>query len=138
MKSKLIFAAATLAICLVACEKKEEKPQVSNIEISEHKEMLVDSLQESIEFVLQSGVLHVTHNNVLGSCETTEQLNIYCMISNDSLYLIEDDKSGPNCLFIYDLTYCISPFEAGIWNISLNNDTTFMVTIDETKRKIAL
>lgn len=143
MKSKLIFAAATLAICLVACEKKEEKPQVSNIEVSEMKGMVVaDSLPESIEFVQQSGMLHVAHNNVYANCGAPQYLQVSCTIKGDSLIIAENSGIMANCNGIFDWSYCISPIKAGNWNVrlknDLKNDTTFMVTIDETKRKVAL
>ncbi len=141
MKTKLFFAVAALALCLSACEKKEDRPQVSRIEVSERKgtEMDVDSLPESIEFVLQSGVLHVAHNNVLANCGAPLYIQVFCStIGSDSLIIMEDPSDRANCYGIYDWTYCISPFEAGLWNVRLNNDTTFTVTIDETKRKIAL
>ena len=142
MKPKNLFMVVCIvcAVCVAGCEQKVDTPQVSSIVVSERKgtEMDVDSLPESIEFVLQSGVLHVAHNNVLANCGTSEQLHIRCMISNDTLFLIEDTSEGPNCIYIFDWTYCISPFKAGIWNVKLNNDTTFMVTIDETTRRIIL
>ncbi len=143
MKSKLIFAAAALAMCLVACEKKQDKPQVSNIEVSEMKVMVVtDSLPESIEFVLQSGMLHVLHNNVYANCGAPQYLQVSCTIENDSLIIVEDSGIWANCNGIFDWSYCISPIKAGNWDVrlknDLKNDTTFTVTISETKWKVAL
>ncbi len=81
MKTKLFFVVAALALCLGACEKKETQPQVSNIEVSEMKSMAVaDSLPESIEFVLQSGMLHVVHNNVYANCGAPQYLQVSCTI----------------------------------------------------------
>lgn len=143
MKTKLFFAAAALALCLGACEKKQAQPQVSNIEISEMKGMAVaDSLPESIEFALQSGVLHVAHNNVYANCGAPQYLQVSCTIKNDSLIIVEDSGIWANCNSIFDWSYCISPIKAGNWNIilknDLKNDTTFTVTISETKWEIAL
>lgn len=143
MKTKLFFAAAALALCLGACEKKQAQPQVSNIEVSEMKGMTVaDSLPESIEFVLQSGVLHVAHNNVYANCGAPQYLQVSCAIKNDSLIIVEDSGIWANCNGIFDWSYCISPIKAGNWNVrlknDLKNDITFTVTISETKWEIAL
>lgn len=139
MKTKLFFAAVVVALCLSACEKKETQPQVSNIEVSEMKSMAVaDSLPESIEFVLQSGVLHVAHNNVYANCGAPQYLQVSCTIKNDSLIIVEDSGIWANCNGIFDWSYCISPIKAGNWDVRLKNDTTFTVTISETKWEIAL
>ena len=142
MKPKNLFMVVCIvcAVCVAGCEQKVDTPQVSSIVVSECKgtELDVDSFPENIEFVSQSGVLHVTHNNVFANCGAPSYLQVHCMVVGDSITIMENPGDRANCYGIYDWTYCISPFKAGVWHVKLNNDTTFMVTIDETTRRIIL